>query len=90
MSIISTDDYRPPFWLPDGQSQTIFPSLFRKVEGVNYLRERIPTIDGDFLDIDFSKHNLTTESSNREQSNHRTVNNSIIILSHGLEGDQCY
>ena len=87
MSIISTDDYRPPFWLPDGQSQTIFPSLFRKVEGVNYLRERIPTIDGDFLDIDFSKHNLTTESSNREQSNHRTVNNSIIILSHGLEGD---
>ena len=87
MSIISTDDYRPPFWLPDGQSQTIFPSLFRKVQGVNYLRERIPTIDGDFLDIDFSKHNSTTESSNRKQSNHQTVNNSIIILSHGLEGD---
>ena len=87
MPIIRTDDYRPPFWLPDGQSQTIFPSLFRKVEGVNYMRERIPTIDGDFLDIDFSKHNSTIESSNREQSDRRTVNNSIIILSHGLEGD---
>ncbi len=87
MPIISTDDYKPPFWLPDGQSQTIFPSLFRKVEGINYLRERIPTIDGDFLDIDFSKHNPTTESSNRKQTNRLTVNNSIIILSHGLEGD---
>ena len=87
MPLISIDDYRPPFWLPDGQSQTIFPSLFRKVEGINYLRERIPTIDGDFLDIDFSKHNSTTESSNRKQSNRRTVNNSIVILSHGLEGD---
>ena len=87
MPIISTDDYKPPFWLPDGQSQTIFPSLFRKVEGIDYLRERIPTIDGDFLDIDFSKHNSTIESSNRKQSNRRTVNNSVIILSHGLEGD---
>ena len=87
MPIINSDDYRPPFWLPDGQSQTIFPSLFRKVEGVNYMRDRIPTIDGDFLDIDFSKHNSTIESSNREQSDRRTVNNSIIILSHGLEGD---
>ena len=87
MPIINSDDYRPPFWLPDGQSQTIFPSLFRKVEGVNYMRERIPTIDGDFLDIDFSKHNSTIESSNRKQSDRRTVNNSIIILSHGLEGD---
>ena len=87
MPIINSDDYRPPFWLPDGQSQTIFPSLFRKVEGVNYIRERIPTIDGDFLDIDFLKHDSTIESSNREQSDRRTVNNSIIILSHGLEGD---
>lgn len=87
MPIINSDDYRPPFWLPDGQSQTIFPSLFRKVEGVNYIRERIPTIDGDFLDIDFLKHDSTIESSNRRQSDCRTVNNSIIILSHGLEGD---
>ena len=66
MPIINSDDYRPPFWLPDGQSQTIFPSLFRKVEGVNYIRERIPTIDSDFLDIDFLKHDSTIESSNRQ------------------------
>ncbi|MEY4540621.1 MAG: hypothetical protein RLZZ306_2378, partial [Bacteroidota bacterium] len=52
MPIISINDYKPPFWLPDSQSQTIFPSIFRKVEGVNYVRERIKTDDGDFIDID--------------------------------------
>jgi uncharacterized protein len=81
MPIISTDDYKPPFWLPDSQSQTIFPSLFRKVEGVNYVRERIKTDDGDFLDIDFSKVYLT------QNSEQRIKNSKLIILSHGLEGD---
>ncbi len=82
MPIINTDDYKPPFWLPGGQSQTIFPSIFRKVEGVNYVRERVYTQDGDFIDIDLSKHNSIIESSKFQQ-----FNNSIIILSHGLEGD---
>ena len=77
MPIINTDDYKPPFWLPDGQSQTIFPSIFRKVEGVNYVRERIKTDDGDFLDVDFLGHT----------SKNQQFNNSIIVLSHGLEGD---
>ena len=77
MPIININDYVPPFWLPDGQSQTIFPSLFRKVEGINYVRERIKTEDGDFLDLDFSGHSSMTQQ----------FNNSIIILSHGLEGD---
>ena len=58
MPIISTDDYKPPIWLPDSQSQTIFPSIFRKVEGVNYVRERIKTDDGDFLDIDLSEYGV--------------------------------
>jgi uncharacterized protein len=77
MPIINSDDYKPPFWLPDGQSQTIFPSLFRKVEGINYVRERIKTNDGDFLDVDFSKTYLS----------HHSITKSLIILSHGLEGD---
>jgi hypothetical protein len=77
MPILKTDDYKPPFWLPDGQSQTIFPSLFRKVEGINYVRERIKTNDGDFLDIDLS---------DCKSLNHQ-LTKSLIILSHGLEGD---
>ena len=81
MPIINTDDYRSPFWLPARQSQSIFPSLFRKVEGINYVRERICTNDGDFLDVDFSK-TFSTQSSNQN-----TRKAELVIFSHGLEGD---
>lgn len=77
MPILNFDDYMPPFWLPEGQSQTIFPSVFRKVEGFNYLRQRIETPDGDFLDIDLSDR----------KSLNQQLTKSLIILSHGLEGD---
>jgi uncharacterized protein len=82
MPLIQNADYQPPFCLPDGHSQTIFSSVFRKVTGVNYVRERISTPDGDFLDIDFSKNNSKLRLSTIQQ-----LHNSVIILSHGLEGD---
>lgn len=97
MPIIDSDDYKPPFWLPDSQSQTIFPSLFRKVEGINYLRERIKTQDGDFLDVDYSP--LTPEGGTFDLRFLRPqlkldkigppsgAEGAIVILSHGLEGD---
>jgi predicted alpha/beta-fold hydrolase len=50
--------------------ETIFPSALRKVEGVNYQRERIETRDNDFLDLDWVKND----------------NKRLIIVSHGLEG----
>ena len=81
MPIINTDDYKPPFWLPDSQSQTIFPSLFRKVEGINYVRERIYTNDGDFLDVDFSKTYLFQHKKQKK------LNPELVVFSHGLEGD---
>ena len=81
MPIINLDDHKPPFWLPDCQSQTIFPSLFRKIEGLKYLRERVLTPDKDFLDVDFS----TSNSFNYRPS--LPIPTSLIILSHGLEGD---
>ncbi len=77
MPLIQNADYEAPFWLPDGHSQTIFPSVFRKVEGINYVRERINTPDGDFLDVDVS---------DCKSPNHQFTQ-SQIILSHGLEGD---
>lgn len=72
MPIIKYADYQAPFWLPNGHLQTIYPSVFRKVEGVHFVRERIDTPDGDFLDLDWTI-----------AGNH----NPLIILSHGLEGD---
>ena len=92
MPIISTDDYKPPFWLPDSQSQTIFPSLFRKVEGINYVRERIETNDGDFLDVDLSDCVFSISDFGFKDGldliqNPKSKIHNLIILSHGLEGD---
>lgn len=57
--------------MSNGHYQSIYPSLFRKVTGVQYQRERIDTPDGDFLDLDWS----------------RIGRRKVAILSHGLEGD---
>lgn len=71
MPIISSSSYKgPPRHLINGHFETIVPSLFRKVQGVNYERERIATPDEDFLDLDWS----------------RTGASKLLIISHGLEG----
>ena len=51
--------------------ETIYPSLFRKIEGVFYSREEIKTPDEDFLLLDWSK----------------VGGHQLLIVSHGLEGD---
>lgn len=61
----------PPFYLFNGHLETIVPSLYRKIEGITYTREKISTPDGDFLNLDWSK-----VGSDR-----------LLIVSHGLEGD---
>jgi len=63
--------YRPPFLLFNKHLETIYPSLIRKVEGIEYERERITTPDDDFLDLDWLKQG----------------SKKLIILSHGLEGN---
>ncbi|EJF08486.1 YheT family hydrolase [Pontibacter sp. BAB1700] len=68
---ILPSQHKPPFYLFNGHIQTIVPSLFRQVEGVTYLRERLITPDDDFIDADWS----------------RVKSRSLAVLSHGLEGD---
>jgi len=63
-------DYKPPFYLKNKHLATVVPSTLRKVEGVNYERERIHTPDGDFLDLDW-----INKGSDK-----------LIVISHGLEG----
>lgn len=62
--------YTSPYLIPNGHFETIYPSMFRQVEGITYHRERIPTEDGDFLDLDWS-----TQGADR-----------LLVVSHGLEG----
>ena len=70
MPLITESDYNPPLPFKSGHLQTIYPALFRRVEGVAYERERIETPDGDFLDLDWVKVGADR----------------VVILSHGLEG----
>jgi predicted alpha/beta-fold hydrolase len=64
--------FKPPFYQFNGHLQTIVPSVFRKVEGLSYQRERISTPDGDFLDLDWHRPDKA---------------DTLLIVSHGLEGD---
>jgi predicted alpha/beta-fold hydrolase len=71
MPILSSNYHNPPTFYFNGHLETILPSIWRKVEGVTYQREKIDTPDGDFLNLDWS----------------RVGGNRLLIVSHGLEGD---
>lgn len=71
MPIVKRSSYtRRPFYMLNGHMETIIPSMFFKVQGKPYKRERLELGDGDFLDLDWLR-----EGSTR-----------LLILSHGLEG----
>lgn len=71
MPHISQSNYKPLWYYPGGDSETIIPSLFRKVKLPEYDRQRAITPDNDFLDLDWLKQGSTK----------------LVILSHGLEGN---
>ncbi|MFC1555475.1 YheT family hydrolase [candidate division KSB1 bacterium] len=71
MPVIERSSYKPPLLLGNGHFQSIYPSLYRKVDIQDYDRERIATPDGDFLDLDWLK----------------SGSKKAVIISHGLEGD---
>ena len=69
--LILQSNYSPPAILFSKHLETIYPALFRKVDGVRYTRERIDTPDEDFLDLDWSC----------------IGSKELVIISHGLEGN---
>lgn len=70
MPILKASTYKSIPYYVNGHVETILPSLFRKIKGVSYCRERLELADGDFLDLDW----LWADS------------NKLVIISHGLEG----
>lgn len=68
---IVPSSYRAPWAFRNGHFQTIYPTLFRRVSGVEYRRSRIETPDDDFLDLDAS-----SVGADR-----------VAIVLHGLEGN---
>lgn len=65
-------NYNPPFLFKNGHLSTIYSGVLRKVNGLLQKRERIALPDGDFLDLDWSFSNQSSDK--------------VIILIHGLEG----
>jgi hypothetical protein len=53
-----------------GHFQTVFPTLFRRIKGVEWRREKIRTQDGDFIDLDWQLSGCAR----------------LVLLCHGLEG----
>ncbi len=70
MPIIQQSSYRPPLAMRWRHTNTIYPGLIRRVEGIEYSRERQETPDDDFFDLDWS----------------RVGGDRLIIALHGLEG----
>ena len=64
--------YAAPLWLPGGDLQTIYTSVFIASPAVDYRRERLELDDGDFLDFDWVDG---------------AENSPLVILFHGLEGN---
>ena len=71
MPLIERSSYNAPFLLRNGDLQTLYPALMRRLSPARYQRERIYTLDDDFLDLDWS----------------RTGSRKLSVLSHGLEGN---
>jgi len=71
MPVVKTSNYNFNQLLFNGHLQTIYLAIFRKKVDLPFKRERIKTPDGDFLDLDWLKGD----------------SNSLVIISHGLEGN---
>ena len=66
MTLILKSTYSPPFLFSNGHIQSIYPTLFRNIKGVHYVRERIETPDFDFIDL--GGDNLNSKTNPRKFS----------------------
>jgi predicted alpha/beta-fold hydrolase len=57
-----------PVWLPDKQSQTLFGALAAPFNRIQFVRERVDTPDGDFIDIDWNTPALRLRSRRHQDA----------------------
>jgi predicted alpha/beta-fold hydrolase len=69
---IQVTPYSAPWWLPGGHLQTIYARSLASRRAISYRRERWPTCDGDFIELDWL-------DGPDPPSN-------LVVLFHGLEG----
>ncbi|WP_027212498.1 YheT family hydrolase [Burkholderia sp. WSM2232] len=80
--------YRAPLWLPNRHVQTIVPSLFARRPAVSFRRERWDTPDGDFIDVDWVRHDNPPASAVTGDAGRQlpAADAPLLVLFHGLEG----
>ena len=71
MPVLEQSTYVAPWWAGNGHVQTLVSALTAHAPHVAYVRERIETLDGDFLDLDWS-------AASRDR---------LVILSYGMESE---
>jgi predicted alpha/beta-fold hydrolase len=76
--VIVSSSYRPPFLYKNRHVNTVLHALLRNPKA-SYTRERITTLDDDFVDLDFS---FAAEPVKSESAKNKT----IVLIIHGLEG----
>ncbi len=51
---VDTSPCPAPWWLPDGHAQTLYGALVVRHHRISFVRDRVDTPDGDFLDFDWA------------------------------------
>lgn len=76
MPFVETSTYLAKGAFKNKFFSTIYPAIAREVKGITYQRERLELVDGDFLDLDWS----------------RVGSRKLVLVLHGLEGqaDRAY
>jgi len=59
-----------PFWLPGSHVQTLYGALLARHHAINFVRERVDTPDGDFIDFDWAGPGLFPNKSADNKSFH--------------------
>jgi len=55
-----------PFWLPGPHSQTLYSALATPTHTLRFVRERVDTPDGDFIDLDWSAPGIVVKPARDE------------------------
>ncbi len=83
-------DWPVPWWLPGGNLQTLWPALFARRAAMplpRFERERWDTPDGDFIDVDFLRHEPPPgRAANPPGKTPAKIEPPMLVLFHGLEG----
>ncbi len=86
---ILNSTYQPSGLWRNPHFSTIYPSVFRKIKGIDYTRERLELSDGDFLDLDwnFSENIAFNNAAILKVETLIKQTNKLAIFTHGFLGN---